>query len=125
MKISFFLFLLSLLISCQEHQRNCKGFKSGKFSFSQEINGKKEVSTFERFEKIQIENFNGKIDTVSIRWINDCEYIIQKIKPKNLLEKKAIHFKILSTTNNSYTFEYSFVGNSEKNKGSVKKLESR
>jgi hypothetical protein len=42
-----------------------------------------------------------------------------------MLEKKAIHFKILSTTSNSYTFEYSFVGSSEKSKGSVKKLEAR
>ena len=42
-----------------------------------------------------------------------------------MLEKKAIHFKILTTTSNSYNFEYSFVGNSEKNKGSVKKFEAR
>jgi hypothetical protein len=121
MKISF-LFLISVVFGCQEPQRNCKDFKTGKFSYTQEINGKKEVSTFERLEKIQIENYKGKKDTTNIRWINDCEYILQKINPKNMLEKKAIHFKILTTQDNSYTFEYSFVGNTEKSRGTVRKL---
>ena len=116
------LVLFLMLIGCQEPKRNCATFKTGKFSYTQEINGKKEVSTFERFDNIQIENYKGKQDTTSIRWINDCEYIIQKINPKNMLEKKAIHFKILSTQNNEYTFEYSFVGSSEKSRGTVRKL---
>jgi hypothetical protein len=122
MKKINFLFLFFIIIGCQEPQRNCATFKTGKFSYTQEINGKKEVSTFERFDNIQIENYKGKQDTTSIRWINDCEYIIQKINPKNMLEKKALHFKILSTQNNEYTFEYSFVGSSEKHKGVVTKL---
>lgn len=113
--------ILFILISCNEPQRNCKNFKTGTFTFSQKINGKTEFSKFERQENIQIEEFNGKKDTTSIRWINDCEYILQKIKPKNMLEKKAIHFKILTTTDSSYTFEYSFVGNAEKQRGEVVK----
>lgn len=116
------IFLFLVIIGCQEPQRNCADFKIGKFTYTQEINGKMEVSTFERLEKIQIERYKGKQDTTSIRWINDCEYIIQKNNPKNMLEKKAIHFKILSTQNNEYSFEYSFVGSSEKHRGVVRKL---
>ena len=121
MNFKIFVLIIFILISCNEPQRNCSNFKTGAFTFSQKINGKIEISTFERLEKIQIEEFNGKKDTASIRWINDCEYILQKIKPKNMLEKKAIHFKILTTTDSSYTFEYSFVGSAEKQRGAVVK----
>ena len=66
--------------------------------------------------------FQNKSDTSSIRWINDCEYIIQKINPKNRAEQKAIHMKILTTQNNTYLFEYNIVGDSQKQKGTAKKI---
>jgi hypothetical protein len=37
-------------------------------------------------------------------------------------EKKGIHMKILTTDEKSYTFEYSFVGDSNKQKGVVTKV---
>lgn len=120
-KLCSLLFLFSLT-ACYEVQRNCNDFKTGKFEFTQEIEGKKLVSIFERNDSLQIETFNGKIDTASVRWINDCEYILLKIHPKNMQEKKAINIKILSTNKTGYTFEYSFVGESKKQKGSVTKI---
>ena len=111
-----------LLLSCYERERNCKDFKTGKFKFETEINGIKKTTVFERNESIEIENFEGKIDTSSIRWINDCEYILQNINPKNMQEKKAVHMKILNTNKNSYTFEYSIVGDANKQKGTVTKI---
>ena len=115
--------LLFALSSCFETpERDCKSFKTGKFKFEHEIDGEKKSTTFVRTENQEIDFFEGKSDTSSIRWINDCEYIIQKINPKNMAEKKAVSIKILSTTEDSYTFEFNVVGSDEKQTGTVKKL---
>ena len=116
--------LLFALSSCFETpERDCKSFKTGKFKFEHEIDGVKKSTTFVRTENQEIDFFEGKSDTSSIRWINDCEYIIQKINPKNMAEKKAVSIKILSTTEDSYTFEFNVVGSDEKQTGTVIKLE--
>ena len=118
------LFLLPLtLVSCYNQERNCKDFKTGKFTFTQKIDSIEKTSTFERNDKLQIETFEGKTDTATIRWINDCEYILQKLHPKNREERKAISMKILTTKGKTYTFEYSFVGDAKKQKGIVTKLD--
>ncbi|WP_417357096.1 DNA topoisomerase IV [Flavobacterium sp.] len=112
-----------LLASCYQQERNCTDFKTGKFKFEQVIDGKTETTIFERTEDLEIDTYEGKSDTASIRWINDCEYIVQKIHPKNMQEKKAVHMKILTTKGDTYTFEYSFVGDSNKQKGTVTKID--
>ena len=116
------LLLLILLTSCYNQERNCTDFKTGKFTTETEIEGKKYTSTFERNDSIQIESYEGKIDTFKVRWTNDCEYIIQNTNPKNREEKKPVQMKILTTDSDSYTFEYSFVGDSKKQRGTVTKL---
>ena len=116
------LLLLTLLTSCYNQERNCTDFKTGKFTSETEIEGKKYTSTFERNDSIQIESYEGKIDTFKVRWTNDCEYIIQNTNPKNREEKKPVQMKILTTSSDSYTFEYSFVGDSKKQRGTVTKL---
>ena len=118
----FSLLMLILLTSCYQQERNCKDFKTGKFTSETEIEGKKYTSTFERNDSIQIESYEGKIDTFKVRWTNDCEYVIQNINPKNREEKKPVQMKILTTDSDSYTFEYSFVGDSKKQRGTVTKL---
>lgn len=118
------LLLLALVaISCNDHERNCKDFRTGKFEFSQDINGKKHTSTFIRTEKLQIETYKGKTDTASVRWVNDCEFILQKLHPKSMEEEKAISMKILFTEKNTYTFEYAFVGSNKKQRGIVTKID--
>ena len=112
-----------LLTSCYQQERNCNDFKTGKFISETEIEGKKYTSTFERTDSIQIENYEGKIDTFKIRWTNDCEYVIQNIHPKNRAEKKPVQMKILTTNSKSYTFEFSYVGDSKKQRGTVTKLD--
>jgi len=121
MKKLLFLFILSLF-SCQKQvECNPKDFKTGKFIFEQMVNGKKEITTFERTEKIQIETYKGRIDTATVRWVNDYEFILQKRKPRNSAEKKAICMRIISTKDKTYTFEYSFVGENKKQTGTVTK----
>lgn len=114
---------LFLLASCYNQERNCTDFKTGKFKFEYEMDGVTKTTYFQRFDSIEIENFEGKIDTSSVRWLNDCEYVLQKLNPKNRQEKKAVHMKILTTTENSYTFEFSIVGEATKQKGVVTKVE--
>jgi hypothetical protein len=122
MKKTTLLLLALIVLSCSEKERNCADFKTGTFEFTQEINGKKVTSTFTRTETIQIETFNGKTDTASVRWVNDCEFVLQKLHPKTMNEKKAISMKILFTKDNTYTFDYSFVGDAQKQRGNVTKL---
>lgn len=123
MKKLTLLLLALVIISCNEHERNCKDFRTGKFEFIQTIDGKKYVSTFTRTDKLQIETYNGKTDTATVRWVNDCEFILQKLHPKSMQEEKAISMKILFTEKNRYTFEYSFVGSNKKERGVVTKLD--
>lgn len=89
----------------------------GSFTFTTQIDGKEQRTTFIRSEKIEIEEFMGRQDTSSVRWLNDCEYVLKKINPKNRSEEKSIHIKILTTTDSSYTFEYNAIGNKQKFKG--------
>lgn len=122
MKKILYLLLLLTIISCYEQERNCIAFKTGKFTTETTVEGKKYTSTFERNDSIQIENFANKIDTFTIRWINDCEYILENVRPTNRTEKKAVHVKILNSKNLTYNFEYSFVGDVKKQRGTVTKM---
>ena len=109
------LFVLFLLAQCSPPpERNCDYFITGKFEFTTEISGKTIKTTFERFEKMEVESFEGQRDTSEIRWINNCEYILKNKNPKSKAEEKSIHIKILTTTDSSYTFEYGAVGESKK-----------
>ncbi len=103
--------------SCYETERHCKNFKTGKFYSEVLINGELFKSSFNRTETLQIEVYNNKTDSSKLRWINDCEVIFKTINPKNRAEKKDIHLKILTTTDSSYTYEYSYVGETKKQKG--------
>jgi hypothetical protein len=113
-----FIILLSLT-SCYNVERNCTDFKVGTFDFEAIVGSEVLTTRFVRNDSIEIDYFRGKSDTSSIRWINDCEYIVKKIHPKNRAEEKAIHMKILTTTANSYLFEYNIVGDSNKKRGTA------
>jgi len=120
-KIIFLLPLL-LLMSCYDVEHNCKDFKTGKFKFEYKVNGVAKTTFFERKDSIEIETYEGKTDTSSIRWVNDCEYILKKIHPKNMAEEKAIDMKILTTSKKTYTFEFGIVGKDERQRGTVEKI---
>ena len=116
--------LLSFLIfSCYEPERNCQDFKTGTFEYEALIGTEVLITTFNRNDTLEIDSFRGKSDSSSIRWINDCEYIVKKINPKNMAEEKAIHMKILTTKGNEYNFEYNIVGDTNKQKGTAKKID--
>ena len=112
-----------IFLACAEPpQRDCSNFITGEFSFTSVINGEEKTTTFKRTEEMEVDFFEGKRDTSSIRWINDCEYILRNMNPKNKAEEKSIHIKILTTTDSSYTFEYNAIGDKRKFKGTAFKI---
>ncbi len=121
-KYYYLLLVLFSLSSCYEQERNCDNFRTGTFEFESYLDGELVKTSFTRNDSIEIDRFRGETDTSSIRWINDCEYIITNLHPKNRSEEKPLHIKILTTKGNSYTFEYGLVGEARKEKGTAIKV---
>lgn len=118
-----FLIPLVLILACgNPPERNCSDFKTGSFTFTALIDGEEKQTTFHRTLDIEVDEFEGKKDSSSVRWINDCEYILKNLNPKSMAEEKAIHIKILSTADSSYTFEFGVVGETNKFKGTAHKI---
>ena len=122
MRIFITLSLIILLTSCYTPERNCSYFKTGTFEYEALVGTEVLMTTFVRNDTIEMDYFKGKADTSSIRWINDCDYIVKKINPHSMSEKKAIHMKILTTNGDEYVFEYNLVGDTKKLKGTAKKI---
>ncbi len=123
MKRLFVLVSLCLVFSCYQTQRNCTDYKIGKFYSEVWINEVLYKSTFMRTGNTQVEKYDNKTDSTNVRWINDCEVVFKTIHPKNMAEQKDILLKILTTTDSSYTFEYSYVGDTKTQKGIAYKLD--
>lgn len=110
--------LITIMLSgCYNVERNCSEFTTGTFSSEVVIEDKTYMSNFIRTDSFQVERFEGSIDSSTVRWINDCEVVFHTINPKRMIDKKDIHLKILTTTDSSYTFEYSYVGETRKQRG--------
>ena len=104
-----YLLLLTFLslFSCYETTRNCNDYKTGTFRFDYVVDGVAKSATFKRTEQFSINFYDKKTDSSEVKWINGCEFVLYKINPKSISEKDPIHMKILTTTDSSYTFEYS------------------
>jgi len=123
MKFALLLFIL-LIASCNTHERNCSNFKTGNFEYEYNLKGEKIKSRFSRTETLEVD-YNGKnIDSINVRWINDCEYVLKTMNPKTLAQEKTIHIKILSTKGNTYTFESKIIGDPQQrtSRGTVTKI---
>jgi hypothetical protein len=115
--------VLGLFLSaCYNPERNCETFREGTFDFTTVLENTEQTTRFTRSENLETSNFQGVTDSASVRWINNCEYILTNLNPKSKAEEKPIHIKILSTTSNSYTFEYKLVGTSSSRRGTAIKI---
>ena len=103
-----YLLLLSalILVGCYQPERNCTHFKTGTFEFETLIGTEILKTTFVRNDSLEIDYFRGAADTSAVRWLNDCEFIVKHVNPKNMAENKAMHMKILTTDGDQYLFEY-------------------
>ena len=117
------LILLCCTFSCYTVERNCQNFHTGTFQFQQIIGDQLQTSTFLRTKDLEVEYFNTKVDSASIRWINDCECVLTKLNPTSNQDKRPISIKIISTQGNEYVFEYALVGDQKnKQRGTILKL---
>jgi len=83
-RIIFIVSFALLFCSCYHQERDCNNFHTGTFEFETFLNGTLEKTRFVRNDSIEIDYFKNKSDTATIRWINDCEYIVEKLHPKNM-----------------------------------------
>ncbi|MEM6719672.1 MAG: hypothetical protein AAF611_10175 [Bacteroidota bacterium] len=112
------------LSSCYQVERNCKDFKTGTFEFTYEINGETKTGRSVRTDTLNIDYYDNKIDTFSIRWVSDCEFIGRKLRPVDYSESKPIQMMIISTTDSSYLLEYNLLEDrSTKKRGTVFKVD--
>jgi len=117
------LILALLFTSCYNVERNCIDFKTGVFEFSTEVNDSLVTSTFTRTNEFEIELFNGIEDSSSIKWVNDCEFLLTKLNPRTNQEKRPVRIKILRTYGDKYDFEFSQVNNPQKiSRGTVRRI---
>jgi len=118
----FVLLLLPFIyLNCYQVERQCSDFKTGTFEFKYTVDGVEKTGKFVRTADLNIDYYENKVDSASIRWINDCEFIQKKLNPENKTEEKAIHMKIITTSKNHYTFEYQLAAKSPYKKPRVEK----
>ncbi|MDT0685846.1 DNA topoisomerase IV [Autumnicola psychrophila] len=122
-KIFLILWCSFIITGCFQPERNCEDFRTGTFEFESYLNGEIVTSRFIRNDSIEIDQFQGKADTSSVRWLNDCEFVLKNLNPENMAERKPIHMKILTTNENGYTFEYGVVGETRRERGSVRRAD--
>ena len=123
MKRFIWMLLAVLPAACYQPERECAKFHDGTFRFTTEIEGEEQTTVFTRSGNLEISEFRGVTDSASVRWINDCEYILTNLNPNTRAEEKPIHMKILSTTADSYTFEYKLVGTTQASRGTAYKTD--
>ena len=82
MRFLYIGFVLIFFTSCYQIDRNCVDYQVGSFESTIIINDIAYTSTFNRTKDLQIETFEGKTDSSSVRWINDCGVVFKTIHPK-------------------------------------------
>ena len=117
------LILAFMFMSCYNVERNCVDFKTGVFEFSTEVNDSLVTSAFKRTNEFEIELFNGIKDSSTIKWVNNCEFLLTKLNPRTNQEMRPVRIKILRTYGDKYDFEFSQVNNPQKiSRGTVRRI---
>ena len=88
--------VLFLLQSCYQPERECGKYRTGTFKFDYEIGDTMKTGRFVRGDSYSVDYYEDRIDSATVRWFNDCD----------IDSKVAIQYKIISTTDSSYTFQY-------------------
>tara|TARA_Y100000996_G_scaffold171697_1_gene133509 strand:- start:2125 stop:2499 length:375 start_codon:yes stop_codon:yes gene_type:complete len=123
MKSWYCIAICFIFLSCYTPNRDCLPFHNGTFEFEAIINNSLETSRFIRNDTLEIEFYKGSVDSSTVRWVNDCECILTRLNPETNQDKRPIRMRILTTKKDSYTFEYSLVGNYKNTqRGTIKKI---
>ncbi|AOW20001.1 hypothetical protein [Urechidicola croceus] len=113
---------VALLVSCKRDSKvNIENFRTGKFEIP--AGDKFEKTIFTRNDSLQIEIYEDRIDSLSIKWKNNFNYTLRMLNPITELDKEPINVKITGITSTSYDFE-AIIGHSNyKQEGTVYKIE--
>lgn len=122
MRMLLFGFITILFSSCYSDNRQCQDYRTGSFVWEQEAGGKLLRTSFVRTENLQIETFENKVDSARVEWVNDCEWRLIPINPKKNADSRAYLFKIMTTTEDSYTFEFVQTGRDQVYRGTAKRV---
>ena len=114
--------IAGVLTSCYDQERHCTDFQTGEFEFETTIDGQTQKTRFIRTMEYEVDFYDNKVDTSDVRWVSDCEYVLTKRHPKSMVDEKPLSMKILSTKGNQYQFEYGIVGSTNRQRGTVTKL---
>lgn len=115
------LFTLFALTGCQPKQlKDVDYYKTGVFKTV--LKDMNISSIAKRNDSIQIETFEGKSDTFSIKWKSDFEYILLKKSPKTALDSTPFHVKITKFDGDSYQFKAFYKDSNFKQEGTSQKL---
>lgn len=106
-KVACLIFIL--FIACKEESINPDRFKQGTFLLPEGKGYSKTEIT--RIDSLQIEKYEDRIDTLSIRWHNNFNYTLKMLHPKIAVDKEPIHVKITDIKDDRYTFD-AVIGNS-------------
>ena len=102
-KIALLLVLILSLLACKTEGEDPDRFKSGIFEIPE---GKGYAKTvISRYDTIQIETYQDRVDTLSIHWKNNFNYTLKMLHPKTAIDEDPIHIKITSIKKESYDFE--------------------
>ncbi len=107
----YFLFFPLLFTACFTPAKECSNFKTGTFEYQTYADGELIKAKIVRNDSLEIDYYDPKQpDTSAIRWVNECEYILKKYNAKEASEKQSFKMKIIETQGNTYSFEFSQVG---------------
>ena len=102
-KITSVLLLISITLACKQgaNKQDCAKFKTGRFFYESKTTADKFI--IERGDSLQkeINEVTGKISTMKISWLSDCEYELTQFYDEtpgsNLIEQHP-KGRILTTT---------------------------
>ncbi len=105
MKKLILILIINLTLNSCAQEKNCADFKTGTFEYSDEIYSDLKVIRTDSTQT-EINTKNGLEMHSSIKWINDCNYVLTITKVLNAdLENvigKTIEVEIVETKTNSY-----------------------
>ena len=92
-----------LIIACKNDDLNPDRFKSGLFEIPAGKGYKKTIII--RLDSLQIEQYENRIDSLSIFWKDNFNYTLRMLHPKTAIDEDPIHVKITNLKKDSYDFE--------------------
>lgn len=121
-KIVSILFTLSLIfVACKKPQKlDVESFKYGTFEIPATDEYSKTIII--RKDSLQIEIYEGKVDTLLIEWKDNFNYTLNMLNMMNGMEEDPIHVQITRVKADSYDFN-AVIGHSNfKQDGTVYKI---